>query len=206
MIFGALLLLRIILNSLSQRIKKKQQGDKPDIRTEEGFTLFYEAYVNYTYYICLQHLKDKDACQDIVSKIFSSIWERRLTLYEAYLNHDGEWRHYLARSAKYKIIDHLRRQERDKNFIEVTVNTFETSRNSTEEAISFNELEGQLAILVNELPNKCKQVFHLSREEGLANREIASQLAISENTVRVHLTKALGHLRVRLKDIFSTPD
>ena len=120
MIFGALLLLRIILNSLSQRIKKKQRGDKPDIRTKEGFTLFYEAYVNYAYYICLQYLKDKDACQDIVSKIFSSIRERRLTLYEAYLNHDGEWRHYLARSVKYKIIDHLRQQEREKNFMEIT--------------------------------------------------------------------------------------
>ena len=53
---------------------------------------------------------------------------------------------------------------------------------------------------IERLPNKCNQVFRLSKKEGLTNIEIAEHLGISIKTVEGHLTKALRMLRERLKE------
>mgnify|MGYP001794912981 FL=1 len=72
--------------------------------------------------------------------------------------------------------------------------------NSTLDEISYNELNKRVTLLVEQLPPKCKEVYQLSRGRGLNNKEIALQLAISHNTVKTHLAKALGHLREYLPE------
>ena len=51
---------------------------------------------------------------------------------------------------------------------------------------------------VNQLPDKCRSVYELSRIENKTNKEIAQYLDISEKTVENHLTKALKRLRLNL--------
>ena len=48
------------------------------------------------------------------------------------------------------------------------------------------------------LPEKCREVFILSKVEGLKNREIAEKLNISEKTVERHMSIALSRLREEL--------
>ena len=64
------------------------------------------------------------------------------------------------------------------------------------------ELEEQVYKAVEELPEKCKEVFKLSRFEHLQNKEIAQQLNISQKTVERHMTIALEKMRHYLKHLF----
>jgi RNA polymerase sigma-70 factor (ECF subfamily) len=61
--------------------------------------------------------------------------------------------------------------------------------------VLYNELQHFLNQTIEELPPKRKEVFKLSRIEGLTYREIADRMKISENTVDVQIRKALGFLR-----------
>jgi len=70
--------------------------------------------------------------------------------------------------------------------------------NSTEDSIMLKELTYTIQTEVNQLPDKCRSVYELSRNEHKTNKEIALHLGISEKTVENHLTKALKRLRVGL--------
>jgi len=55
-----------------------------------------------------------------------------------------------------------------------------------------------LADAVDELPPRCREVFMMSRFDGLSNGEIADRLGISRNMVEKHIIKAMLHCRRRL--------
>jgi len=46
---------------------------------------------------------------------------------------------------------------------------------------------------------KRKEIYMLSREQGLSNKEIANKLNISRSTVENHINKVLNTLRENLK-------
>ncbi|MDF2432645.1 MAG: hypothetical protein JWP44_2276 [Mucilaginibacter sp.] len=60
------------------------------------------------------------------------------------------------------------------------------------------DLTSTIKTEVNQLPDKCRSVYELSRNEHKTNKEIANYLGISEKTVENHLTKALKRLRLGL--------
>jgi len=55
-----------------------------------------------------------------------------------------------------------------------------------------------LAAAVDDLPPRCREVFLMSRLDGLGNGEIAGRLGISRNMVEKHIIKAMMHCRRRL--------
>jgi RNA polymerase sigma-70 factor (ECF subfamily) len=62
------------------------------------------------------------------------------------------------------------------------------------------ELNEIITKALNSLPEKCRQIFEMSRNEGLKYHEIADQLSISIKTVEANMGKALKHFRIYLKD------
>ena len=73
---------------------------------------------------------------------------------------------------------------------------------NTEETIYFNDLEGLIEKLINQLPPRRKEIFVLSRQQGLTYVEIAKKLDITENTVDTQLRKALDFIRPELIKLF----
>lgn len=69
------------------------------------------------------------------------------------------------------------------------------------EELESKDLSAQLDLEIEKLPKKCKSVFLLSRKENLSNKEIAEALNISVNTVEQHMRKALGKLRLSIRDL-----
>lgn len=61
------------------------------------------------------------------------------------------------------------------------------------------ELQAEVYKAINELPDKCREIFKLSYLHDLKNKEIAETLDISLRTVEAHMYKALKYLRLRLK-------
>mgnify|MGYP001795280805 CR=1 FL=1 len=136
-------------------------------------------------------LLDENASKDIVQEIFINLWERRhqVTI--------DNLRAYLTQAVKYQVATYLRRGKfTDRHQEQLASLAF---ANQTEEIVHFNELEKNILDLLTNLPERCREVFYLSRFQGLNNREIAEQLNISIRTVETQISKALKFLRIKLK-------
>lgn len=181
-------------------LRRKREIAQSDIRTSEGFTSFYEKYFDYVFSVGCRYAGDRDEAYDITSKIFASIWERKDHINQTNLQDDGSWERYLAKAVKLKIYDHLRSQERAQRYISTQQNELSISDTTTENQLSYSELEHQVSRVVDQLPPRCKEVYQLSRDKGLSNKEIAQELFISESAVKKHLAKALNYLKGQLTE------
>jgi RNA polymerase sigma-70 factor (ECF subfamily) len=86
----------------------------------------------------------------------------------------------------------VRLEDTDLDFAETNVMSLET-----------DELYQLIQEAVLALPDKCKEVFQMSRNENLTNQEIATQLNISVKTVEAQITKALKRIKDFLGDSYS---
>ena len=163
-----------------------------------AFTEIYDRYWKKMFVLAGQKLDDPDEAKEIVQQIFVRFWERR-----AEIEIQGSLSAYLSMSVKYRIINALDKHYVRKNYIDNLSVTSEID-NSTQEWLDFEEVKERLAALVSDLPEKCRLVFVMSREQGLSQKQIAKELDISEKTVEAHLGKAIKSLKTGLKSFFLT--
>ena len=163
---------------------------------KESFRRIYDLHWKNVFGICYHQTKDAEVAEEIVQEIFCSLWERRESL-----QIEGPLENYLARAAKFKLIDHYRKKAKAPVCVDtVAVSACSTFENCTENDVLYHALSEKVGDLVDKLPCQCRLVYKLSREKGLDTKEIAAALLISEKTVKNHLTKALGFLKAELKE------
>ena len=163
--------------------------------THEGFERIYRKYIKKLCRIAFNQIRDEAVVQNIVHNVFCYLWESRHTL-----QLEGPLENYLIRAVKLAAFDHIRTKVNRKKHLESALYGYKPSKDCTEEQVRFNELSEKINTLVERLPRKCRQVYLLSREKGLSNREIATTLSLAEKTVEAHLSKALKFLRINLAD------
>ncbi len=181
----------------------KQQTDNEllallAIGDESSFEALYRRYWRKMFVIASNRLDYPEDAEEIVQDIFASLWHRRATLKQ-----DLNLPVYLAVSVKYRIIKTLGKQRLQQRYVDSLLADNRTD-DSTQEWLAFEELQEQLSIYVAQLPEKCRLVFRLSREEGLSQKQIAEKLGISEKTVESHLGKAFKSLRTKLASFMFT--
>jgi len=154
-----------------------------------AFTMVYNNYWRKLYGVAYQHLKSKQAAEDIVQEILSGLWHRRETLEIRSLEA------YLATAVKYAVIRYIANQQVQQN----AVSEIQPGPVYHEDPDFFMQL---LQTEINRLPGKCKLVFMYSRNEGLSNKEIAGKMEVSEKAVEKQMTKALYKLRTKTRDFF----
>ena len=170
------------------------------LKTDDN-AAFAELYVRYwqkLFSVAANKLKNIDEAQEIVQDIFLDIWNRRKEI-----DVTSTLSAYLSVALKYRIINLLAKKQRELKYADYAKNRLSIADNSTEQLLSFDELKEKLAKHVAALPDQCRLVFTLSREQGLSRKEIATQLGISEKTVESHLTKALKRLKLGLGQFFT---
>ena len=155
---------------------------------EEIFREIYESNWSRLFRHAYSILKDKAACQDIVQEIFIDLWKRRKALEINNLSS------FLLQATKYKVFSYLRSSKISQEHLELLRNIELT--NDTEDNLIAQDQERVIKkIAMEELPDRCRQIFLLSRFEQLSHQEIATQLGISIQTVRNQVSKALSILR-----------
>ena len=95
----------------------------------------------------------------------------------------------------------LAREKKRKQTHLLLANTIEAADNYTEEWIDRESVRQQLEATIQNLPQKCRLVFKLSRNEGFTEKQIAQRLNISGKTVQAHITHALKALRTSLQQV-----
>lgn len=165
-----------------------KQGD------EQAYRALYEKYYRRVYFFALKSVKNPGDAEDISQSIFLKIWEKR-----ALLNITLPIEPQVFQIAKGVVIDYYRAETTRQQLLSRIYDQV-PSYNNEPDSVSANDsirME-HLKKAIEELPDKRREVFKLSRYHGLTYDEIANELCISKNTVRVHITKALTTLRKKL--------
>ncbi|PRY49881.1 RNA polymerase sigma-70 factor (ECF subfamily) [Arcticibacter pallidicorallinus] len=161
-----------------------------------AFEELYERYWSKLYSAGYKRLGNREAAEEIVQDIFTSLWIKRSSLVV-----NSSFENYLYSSVKYMVFASFQKESNRKTYENYVAHVHKDIDNSTVEAIDWNELTRNVGTEVEKLPEKCRKVYELSRKEFRSNKEIAFSLGISEKTVENHLTRALRTLRVNLKQV-----
>ncbi len=137
-------------------------------------------------------LHDSDAAEEVAQEVMHELW-RRAHILDAGLT----LRAYLLRAVRNRALNHVRHQRvRRETQGDVTALYQEPVR--ADQPVVAAELADAVRVAVADLPPRCREVFELSRVDGLRYAEIAEALGISEKTVEAQMGKALRVLRERL--------
>ncbi|WP_316791735.1 RNA polymerase sigma-70 factor [Pedobacter frigoris] len=147
---------------------------------------YYALLIRYAYNI----IKDKEACSDLVQDVLVWFWEHREQ------HQMSSIKGYLIMAVKYKVSNVIRKGKVRENYVLSALNPPGYSLN--EESLELKELQAVIESFIQQLPDKCGEIFRMSREEQLTNKEIAAKLGISEVTVAVQIKRALDKLRANL--------
>jgi RNA polymerase sigma-70 factor (ECF subfamily) len=158
-----------------------------------AFRALYERFAKKLYKLAYQKTASTETAEEIVQEVFVSLWEKREGLLI------GNVEHYLLSAVRYQVINHLRNVIAQRKFSEPQEHNVALVHEA-ELPMTVEDLQTALEMSLGMLPEKTRQVFRMSRYEYLSHREIAQQLDLTEKSVEYHITQALRHLRMHLRD------
>nr|WP_295874329.1 sigma-70 family RNA polymerase sigma factor [uncultured Chitinophaga sp.] len=161
-----------------------------------AFTTFVNRYWEEVYTYTKSRIRQGADAQDIVQDIFISCWNNRGHLHTGA---NGRLTAYLYQAARYAIIDYFSRPGVTiYNDILLEAAADNQMENNAETQLYLKELEHHIRQEVDQLPDRLKTPYLLSREGNLSLKDIAQQMSLSEQTVKNNITLALRILRTRL--------
>ena len=137
-------------------------------------------------------LRDRAVAEELVQDVMLELWRRRETLAA-----DGSAQAYLFQATRNRVLNHLRHLRIEQRS-EPEIRGESSSSPRADSALVHEELDVAVQKAVQALPDRCREVFELSRVHGLKYAEIAKTLGISVKTVESQMGKALRHMRSRL--------
>ncbi len=176
--------------SLHKIVKDLRKGDKQAL--DEIYKFFYPKL----YVFAKSFLKVEDDINDILQDVFVKLWLSREKIGKV-----ETFNSYLFTIAKNAIVSYFREKSKDQKFEARVKEILVSAENEYNDELEYKDLKQNLESIIDQLPDKRKQIFKLSREEGLSNKEIAEKLDISVKTVEDHMRHALRFIRKHLKTI-----
>ncbi|WP_293313286.1 RNA polymerase sigma-70 factor [Pedobacter sp. UBA5917] len=157
-----------------------------------AFKLIYEKYAPKLFGTVYNLIRNKEASEDVIQDLFSDLWQRRGKLHIS-----TSLQGYLFVSAKNRILAQLRKH---KITIDYDALAFLADQNRADDRLLEMELKQKLNQEIDMLPQKCAEIFRLSRGSQYSHQEIASHLNISIKTVENQVGIALKKLKGNLTD------
>lgn len=156
-----------------------------------AFNTLYNEYSGRLYRFALGYLKSEAEAEELVQEVFTKIWEKR-----ADLKKELSFKSFLFTIAFNIIRKHFRTKAHLFEYFKTGF--FSEPDMQTSQKITYDSLYQYITELVNQLPERRKEIFIKSRYEGLSIKEIAEKLKISHKTVENQLTDALKFIRTNL--------
>lgn len=159
--------------------------------SHRAFDEIYRRYWQKVYSEANKVLRDPEVSSDITQEVFINIWDKRSNTTIANIPS------YLYGMTRNQVFKHLRNGKIAQMHLS-RINQI-VSLNQTEQMVNYHQLREMYASSLSGLPERCREVFQLSRDEHLSTKEIATRLQISPKTVENQITKALKYLRAVLQ-------
>lgn len=167
---------------------------------EKAFKFLFKSYYPRLKNYLFRFVDDEEVVNDIIQDCFLSIWEKHESLQNTslssllftmarnrclnYIKHNG--------LINFQHIDYLENLNGEERLYIYDMGS------ETDRELLINELKKQIFTTLNALPNRCKEVFILSRFKKMKNREIAEKLQISTTAVEKHISKALAYFKLHI--------
>jgi RNA polymerase sigma-70 factor (ECF subfamily) len=133
-----------------------------------------------------------EIAEDIVQEVFINIWNKRQEI-----SYEGPVKPYFIRSVINASLNYVQSKYAKIDFEEDSKLVYWGASN--EMAIEHKELEDIINKAIEQLPDRCRTIFVMSRMSGFSQKEIADQLGISVKTIEAQMTIALKRMHQSLK-------
>jgi RNA polymerase sigma-70 factor (ECF subfamily) len=140
-------------------------------------------------------VNDQVIAEEMVHQVFWKLLERKEDI-----QIQISLKAYLYRSVHYECLNHLKHEKVKQTYTSDAKRQIEDTSSDLLDRVQYKELERQIKLAINELPEQCRTIFQLSRFEDLKYAEIASQLGLSVKTIETQMSRALKKLRIQLSE------
>ena len=158
---------------------------------QDAFMALYTKYFRNVYFTAKKHLPSEDI-DDVCQEVFLALWDKR-----EYLTSVVNLKWYITTMTSNRIYDKFRTASKQERSQSAFASRLEKSVDPEKELLS-KEYDQLVSKAISQLPTRQKEVFLLSRQEGMTHERIAAHLNISKDAVDKSMTRAVSFLRMRL--------
>lgn len=177
-------------------LERLKEGDSNAF--ESVFKFWYESLVHFAD----EYISDLESARNIVQNIFMRLWEKH-----ELVDPDSNLKSYLYMATRNACLSHIRHLRVENTYFKNSLRNHEDLQLNYEaldelnlEKIDFSRLEKLIQDTIDSLPERCREVFLMSRYEEMKNKEIAEKLNISVKAVEANITRAINKLRENTKE------
>ena len=163
----------------------------------QAFRTLYMHYYDRLFRFAMLFLQSEDASEDIVEDVFFTLWKDR-----SMLTSIPKFQSYIYQSIRNGCLNVLkssyicRRDEMPET--EVSIHT---SEDNPLDELTYKELCKAIEVAVEALPDRCRMVFKMAKEEELSHREIAEALNVQICTVERQLLLAKNKIKQAIEPL-----
>lgn len=158
-----------------------------------SFEAIVSNYQKRLYGFFLKYVKIPEVAEDLTQDVFLKLWKMEEKIEEI-----EQLDAYILTIARNHIKDHFKKMTKDKKYLELVADNLQPQVSYLSKEIQIRDLKRKLELILQELPERQKEVYKFKYEEGLSMHEIAEKLSISHHTVKNHLAQALKFIRSRI--------
>lgn len=167
-------------------------------REKAAFQLLFDAFYRSLCFFATKIIHDPNAVEDIVQDVFINFWKHDLKTFPNYKT----VKTFLYNSVQNRSLNYLRDREiQRRNYRQLDIHEEDDEHYVYQQIHS--EVVAEIFAAIEELPEKCREVFKMSYIESQEEKEIAAQLNVSVNTVKTQKLRAKNYLKTRLGDLFT---
>lgn len=166
--------------------------------SEKAIEALFQLHYAYLCQTAVRIVADARLAEDLTQEVFLELWRKKEGI-----NFAISIKAYLRRAVVNKALNHIRDRKKITDDEDKLLNV-ESAEPSVTQQLDSEELQQLIDRSIDELPEKCRVVFVLSRFEEMSYQEIADHLGISIKTVENQIVKALKHMRAALQPWMET--
>ncbi|WP_442591835.1 RNA polymerase sigma factor [Pedobacter sp. AW31-3R] len=167
---------------------------------EQAYSEIYTRYWPLLFRHSYRMLADEDQAMDVVQDIFTSLWLNR----EA-IDFKISLSAYLYTAARNRTVNVINKSKLQLTYMESLQKFIDQGAYVTDELVRYNELSAEIEAEISKLPPRMREIFELRRNAGLSYKQIATQLGLSDETVKTQVARALKVLRTKFGVLFTLP-